>query len=108
MTQPPAGPADIFHVSRDEAYARQACEEAAFFDHPGMMGIDVESRVTDAYRNEINTGDRDLPWYETIPSYGSFMAPARWWSQIRHHHQAGGAATSVRPPGLRSRDAHAN
>ncbi len=32
MTQPPNDLADIFHVSRDEAYLRQANEEAAFFD----------------------------------------------------------------------------
>ncbi len=72
MTQPPDGLADIFHVSRDEAYLRQANEEAAFFDQPRMMGFDLESPVMDAYLNEVNTGDRDLPWYETIPSYGNF------------------------------------
>ncbi|MCH7580972.1 MAG: class I SAM-dependent methyltransferase [Chloroflexi bacterium] len=72
MTQPPDNLADVFHVSRDEAYARQAKEEAAYYDQPRMMGIDLESRVTDSYQNEIYTGDEDIPWYETIPNYGSF------------------------------------
>ena len=34
MTPPPDDLADIFHVSRDEAYARQAKEEAAYYDQP--------------------------------------------------------------------------
>ena len=73
MTQPPNDLADIFHVSRDEDYLRQAKEETAFFDQPRMMGIDMESPVMDAYVNEVNTGDKDLPWFETIPSYGNFQ-----------------------------------
>ena len=72
MTQRPDDPADIFHVSRDEAYLREAKEEAAYYDQPRVLGIDPESLVADAYLNEVNTGDQDLPWYETIPSYGSF------------------------------------
>ena len=72
MTQPPDNLADIFHVSRDEAYQRQAKEEAAFFDQPRMMAIDLGSTVMNAYLNEICTGDKDLFWYETIPNYGSF------------------------------------
>ena len=54
MTQPPNDLADFFHVSRDEAYLRQAKEEAAFFDQPRMTGIDLESLVADAYLNETN------------------------------------------------------
>ncbi len=72
MTQPSEGLTDVFHVTRDEAYLRQAKEEAAYYDQPRVMGIDPESLVADAYLNEVNTGDIDLPWYETIPSYGSF------------------------------------
>ena len=72
MTQSPEELTDVFHVSRDEAYLRQAKEEAAYYDRPRVMGIDPESLVADAYLNEVNTGDRDLPWFETIPSYGSF------------------------------------
>ena len=72
MTQPPNDLADIFHVSRDEDYLRQAKEETAFFDQPRMMDFDRGSTVMNAYLNEIRTGDRDLSWHETIPNYGSF------------------------------------
>ena len=72
MTQPPDNLADIFHVSRDEAYARQAKEEAAYYDQPRKIGVDLGSIVMNAYLNEVRTGDKALPWYETIPRYGNF------------------------------------
>ncbi len=34
MTRPPEHLTDVFHASRDEAYLRQASEEAAYYDQP--------------------------------------------------------------------------
>lgn len=64
---------DILHVSKDEAYELQAKEEAAHFDRPRRSGMDVKSPETDSYRNLALTGDPDVAWFETIPSYGKFL-----------------------------------
>ena len=63
---------DVFHVLRSEAYELQAKDEAAFFDLPRKLNMDVESPVRDSYQNECFTGDSKVAWFETIPSYGTF------------------------------------
>lgn len=65
-------PGDIYHVTRDAEYLRQAQAEAEYFDQPRFMGVDLEFQVTDPYWNEQFTGDKKVAWYETIPSYGTF------------------------------------
>lgn len=63
---------DIYHVNRDDEYARQAKKEAEHFDGFHFLTFDREWPVTEAYRNECFTGDRAVAWFETIPTYGTF------------------------------------
>ena len=72
MTGELADLADEFRVVRDDAYEHQAQLEADFYDKPRLLSFDYEAPVTDAYFNERFTGDPTLPWYETIPTYGTF------------------------------------
>ena len=68
----------LCRVQRDDPeYQRLAAAEMDFWSKPHPFGLESLETIesggpVDRYNNKRFTGDARIPWYETIPRYGTF------------------------------------